>query len=132
LRAPEANSRPLCNTTNQFLHVRLFQSQNAGQTYIFLAELREKHPVEDAVFLVDGVSDFTPLSIVTASIPNGLPTEIGIASNECFRNSSAELRPLAPTSDTPHPLPLKHSCNRLLSASTSISEHIPDRHARLF
>jgi transposase-like protein len=40
--------------TNQFLHVRLFQSQNAGQTSIFLAELREKHPVDDAMFLVDG------------------------------------------------------------------------------
>jgi len=39
--------------TNQSLHVRLFQSQNAGQTSIFLAELREKHPVEDAMFLVD-------------------------------------------------------------------------------
>jgi transposase-like protein len=42
--------------TIKVLHVRLFQSQTVGQTYIFLAELREKHAVDDAVFLVDGAA----------------------------------------------------------------------------
>jgi len=39
--------------TNEFLHVRLFPTRNAGLTNRFLAELREKHDVENAVFLVD-------------------------------------------------------------------------------
>jgi len=39
--------------TNEFLHVRLFPTRNTAVTGIFLAELSEKHDVEDAVFLVD-------------------------------------------------------------------------------
>ena len=40
--------------TNQLLHVRLFPTTTTSATQIFLAELREKHSVESAVFLVDG------------------------------------------------------------------------------
>ena len=40
--------------TNQFLHVRLFATYTTGLTEIFLSELREKHDVESALFLVDG------------------------------------------------------------------------------
>jgi len=40
--------------TNRFLHVRLFSTTTTALTEIFLRELREKHDVENAVFLVDG------------------------------------------------------------------------------
>ncbi|WP_311173389.1 IS6 family transposase [Halobellus ordinarius] len=40
--------------TNEFLHVKLGTAQNLGISEIFLGELREKHDVSDAVFLVDG------------------------------------------------------------------------------
>jgi len=39
--------------TNEFLHVRLFTTTTTALTERFLQELREKHNVEDAVFLVD-------------------------------------------------------------------------------
>jgi len=39
--------------TNQFIHVRLFTTSATGLTELFLSELREKHDVESAVFLVD-------------------------------------------------------------------------------
>jgi putative transposase len=40
-------------TTNEFLHVRLFPTTNAGLTHVFLRELREKHDIDDATFLID-------------------------------------------------------------------------------
>ena len=40
--------------TNDLLHVRLFSTTTTGLTEIFLRELRQKHDVESAVFLVDG------------------------------------------------------------------------------
>jgi len=39
--------------SNRFLHVRLFSATTTALTERFLQELREKHDVEDAVFLVD-------------------------------------------------------------------------------
>jgi len=39
---------------NDLLHVRLFATTTTSLTEIFLRELREKHDVETAVFLVDG------------------------------------------------------------------------------
>jgi len=39
--------------TNRFLHVRLFPSYTTALTEMFLSELREKHDVDDATFLVD-------------------------------------------------------------------------------
>jgi len=39
--------------TNKFLHIRLFTTYTTALTEIFLRELREKHDVDDAVFLVD-------------------------------------------------------------------------------
>ncbi|WP_257300915.1 IS6 family transposase [Haloarchaeobius sp. FL176] len=39
--------------TNEFLHLRLFTTTTTALTERFLRELREKHDVEDAVFLVD-------------------------------------------------------------------------------
>jgi len=40
--------------TNEFLHVRLFQTRTTQLTVLFLRELREKQQIEHATFLVDG------------------------------------------------------------------------------
>jgi putative transposase len=40
--------------TNEFLHVRLFQTLTTQLTLLFFRELREKQQVEQATFLVDG------------------------------------------------------------------------------
>jgi len=40
--------------SSRFLHVRLFPTTTTALTERFLQELREKHDVEDAMFLVDG------------------------------------------------------------------------------
>ena len=40
--------------TNEFLHVRLFQTGTTQLTVLFLRELREKQQVKQATFLVDG------------------------------------------------------------------------------
>ncbi len=42
--------------TNHLLHVRLFSTYTTALTQIFLRELREKHDVEQSLFLVDGAS----------------------------------------------------------------------------
>ena len=39
--------------TNNFLHIRLFTTTTTALTQKFLRELREKHDIEDTVFLVD-------------------------------------------------------------------------------
>jgi putative transposase len=41
------------SSTNRFLHIRLFTTIVTALTQQFLRELREKHDVSDAVFLVD-------------------------------------------------------------------------------
>jgi len=40
--------------TNRLLHVRLYSTRTQALTEMFLSELREKHLVDDAIFLVDG------------------------------------------------------------------------------
>jgi len=40
--------------TNRLLHVRLYPTRTTAITSIFLSELREKHQVDDVIFLVDG------------------------------------------------------------------------------
>ena len=45
--------------TNKFLHVRLFTTTTTALTQRFLQELREKHNVENAVFLVDYAQHLT-------------------------------------------------------------------------
>ncbi|MXR50429.1 IS6 family transposase [Halovenus sp. WSH3] len=42
--------------TNELLHLRLFTATTTALTEIFLRELRQKHDVEDTVFLVDGAN----------------------------------------------------------------------------
>ncbi|MXR40775.1 IS6 family transposase [Halobaculum sp. WSA2] len=43
--------------TNEFLHVRLFQTRTTQLTVLFLRKLREKQQVEQATFLIDGAHD---------------------------------------------------------------------------
>ena len=45
--------------TNQFLHVRLFQTRTAQLTVLFVRELREKQPIEQATVLVDNAHHLT-------------------------------------------------------------------------
>jgi len=40
--------------TNEFLHIRLFQTRTTQLAVLFLRELRDKQQVEQATFLVDG------------------------------------------------------------------------------
>lgn len=40
--------------TNKLLHVRLFQTRTTERTLLFLRELQDRVPVEQATFLVDG------------------------------------------------------------------------------
>jgi len=44
--------------TNELLHTKLDPTRNNALAHAFFAELREKHDVDDALFLVDGA---TPL-----------------------------------------------------------------------
>jgi len=53
--------------TKRVLHIRLFPTYTTALTEIFLRELREKHDVSDAVFLVDGARH-----LQTALRPSGL------------------------------------------------------------
>jgi putative transposase len=46
-------------TTNEILHARLFPTTNAGVTIVFLRELRRKHDVSEATFLVDHAQHLT-------------------------------------------------------------------------
>ena len=39
--------------TNRLLHVRLYPTRTNAISSMFLSELREKHQVDDAIFLVD-------------------------------------------------------------------------------
>ncbi len=45
--------------TNEFLHVDVFPVQNQQFTLVFLRDLREKHHVDDALFLVDAGGHLT-------------------------------------------------------------------------
>jgi len=43
-------------TTNEILHVRLFQTRTTQLTVLFLRELREQQQIEQATFLIDGAT----------------------------------------------------------------------------
>jgi putative transposase len=43
-------------TTNEFLDIRLFQTQTTQLTVLFLRELRDKQQLEQAMFLIDGAT----------------------------------------------------------------------------
>jgi putative transposase len=67
--------------TNEFLHVRLFQTRTTERTLLFLRELREKISVEQATFLVDAAHHLTNALSRSASDFRCVTTEIGLLSN---------------------------------------------------
>ncbi len=111
--------------TNELLHVQLFSTTTTALTDIFLRELREKHDVETAVFLVDGAQtsklhfpelDFDFRCVVT---------EIGMPSNECFENFVADSRRFRTASATPNRKPPKHGCRPSLAGTMLQTKHYP-------
>jgi transposase-like protein len=70
--------------TNNILHLRLFTTVKTALTERFLQELREKHGIEDAVFLVDGATHLQTAPTEQGSDFGPNVTEIGIASNVSF------------------------------------------------
>lgn len=44
--------RKVAPKTNEYLHVRLFSTTKSGLTLVFLCELREKHDIDNATFLI--------------------------------------------------------------------------------
>lgn len=105
--------------TNRLLHVRQFPIRSQALTEMFLAELCDKHLVDDAIFLVDGAPRLQAACIATASASNTSPTGIGTPSNASSKNSNVGLKPSPTTSDTLHQTPQKHGCKHSLSASIS-------------
>ena len=70
--------------TNELLHTALEPTTNKGIAHAFFAELREKHDVDDAVFLIDGshsLKDACRRHSLDFRYEN---TETGIASNVSF------------------------------------------------
>ena len=67
--------------TNRLLHVRLFPTGTQALTEMFLSELREKHRVDDALFLVDSRPGCRQPVTVTDSDSGIKSTRIGTASN---------------------------------------------------
>ena len=73
--------------TNRLLHVKLSPTRNQAITEIFLAELRDKHLVDDAIFLVDSAPWLqVALHRHMASITDTKNTAIETASNVSFEN----------------------------------------------
>ncbi len=72
--------------TNRLLHVKLSPTRNIAITAIFLAELCEKHLVDNALFLVDSARGCKRRFTDTASITNVKNMVIGTALNVSFEN----------------------------------------------
>jgi len=71
---------------SKLFHVRLFATITTALTEIFLRELRQKHDVETAVFLVDGAQHSKLHFDERDSNFRLVATEIGTLSNESFAN----------------------------------------------
>ena len=74
--------------TNEVLHTTLEPTTNRVIAHAFFAELREKHHVDDAVFLIDGSHSLKDAVVATASISDMNVMEIGIVSNVSFENKT--------------------------------------------
>jgi len=70
--------------TNELLYTKLEPTTNKVIAHEFFAELREKHDVNDAVFLIDGSHSLKDAAVVTASILDMNAMEIGTALNVSF------------------------------------------------
>lgn len=72
--------------TNRLLHVKLSPTSNQAIIEIFLAELRDKHLVDDAVFLVDS-APWLQAALHRHDLDYRYEkTVIGTASNVSFEN----------------------------------------------
>ena len=67
--------------SNELPHTALEPTTNNAFARSFFAELREKHDVDDAVFLIDGSHSLKEFVTDTASISDTNAMEIGTASN---------------------------------------------------
>jgi transposase-like protein len=72
--------------TNRLLYLRLFPTRNLAISETFLAGLREKHLVDDALFLADSVPWLQAASTNTASI-----TDMKNIVSVCIRMEQANL-----------------------------------------
>ena len=70
--------------SNDLLHTKLEPTRTNVIADQFFAELREKHDVDDAIFLVDGAVPLHRACENMASISDTNDMEIGIASNVSF------------------------------------------------
>jgi hypothetical protein len=110
-------------TTNCLLHVRLYPTRMQALTEMFLAELRRKHQVDDAIFsLTERRGCKLPVT-VTAFDSIMLHIGIGIASNASFGNSNDELTSSQTASVTPKQGPPNNGSKHSPSHGTSLCEH---------
>jgi putative transposase len=70
--------------TNQFLHIRLFQTRTTQLTVLFLREPREKQQITDVTFLVDDAHHLKNALERSASGFECAAMEIGTPSNGSF------------------------------------------------
>ena len=71
--------------TNELLHTALELTTNKGVAHAFFAGLREKHDIDDAVFLIDGSRHRkTPVDVIAPSSDMNV-TEVKIVSNVSLR-----------------------------------------------
>jgi len=109
--------------TNELLHTQLEPTTNSSLAQWFLAELREKHDVDDAVFLIDGAA-----SLNDACSRHGLTYRVerhGERNSvervfreverrtDCFSNCFSHVQPKLPTTGS----------EPSASHGTSLSEH---------
>ena len=112
--------------TYDLLHLRLFTATSTVLTEKSLHELRQKHDVEPAVFLVDGAQHLqTHWPGPGSDKPNG--PEIGTASNGFSEDSNAELPRSQTVSATLSPKPPKIGSKRLLPRSMLLTKTLPSR-----
>jgi putative transposase len=70
--------------SNELLHTTLEPTRTNALAEVFFAELRQKHDVDDAVFLVDNAIHYKKPAVDTASISGTNATEIATVSNMSF------------------------------------------------
>jgi len=91
----------------------------------FFAELRDKHDVDDASFLVDGAAPLQRAVANTVSISDTNDMEIGTASNISIARQKIELLVSQTVSATPKQQQQTSGSDPLPSHAISVSEHDP-------
>jgi transposase-like protein len=109
--------------TKDLPHGRLFATTTTALTELFLRELREKHDVEAADFLVDVRTISKLLCNEPGSDFRCVATEIGLLSNACFKNSNAERRRFRTASVTSTQRQPNHGSKPSLAGTMPLTEH---------